>query len=166
MDPPGLVTNVKVEIMADVIKTVLKDFNRDLLGEELQASVLPFESVFLAGFVRKGNSQFVGEPAPGPRTISEDKVAGTIDTADPGEIRFVFTTALTGAQDAILDALLNSHDATQHTADQDRVNQDTADYIALEVQWPNIAGMNNADLKNYISKLARVVIRDNRNAPI
>ncbi len=152
--------------MASEVRTVQKDFNRDLLREELVASVLPFESYQLAGFVRKGNSQFVGEPAPGPRIISEDKVAGTVDTADPGEIRFEFTTALTGPQGAILDALLNSHDATQHTAGQDRQQQDVLDYAALELNHPNINTMTDAQLRNYISTLARVVIRENRDADI
>jgi hypothetical protein len=152
--------------MADEVRTVLKDFNRNLLTEELAASVLPFESAFLAGFQRKGNSRFVGEPTAAPKLISRDGVSGVEDFADPGEIRFVFTTALTVPQGAILDGLLNSHDATQHTADQDRTRQDTLDYVALEAQWPNIGTMTNADLRLYISKLARVIIRDNRNAPI
>ena len=152
--------------MASEVRTVLKDFNRDLLGEELSASVLPFESAFLAGFVRKGNSRFVGEPAPGPKVITEDKVAGTVDEAQPGEIRFEFTTALTVAQGAILDGLLNSHDSTARTDDQLRQNQDVADYVALETQFPNIDTMTDAQFRSYVSTLARVVIRENRNAAI
>lgn len=152
--------------MASEVRTVLKDFNRDLIREELDASALPFESIHLAGFVRKGNSQFVGEPAPGPRTISEDKVAGTVDIAQPGEIRLEFTTALTVPQGAVLDGLLNAHDATQHTAGQDRSRQDVLDYAALELNHPNIGTMTDAQLRSYISTLARVVIRENRDADI
>jgi hypothetical protein len=152
--------------MAAEVRTVLKDFNRDLIRDQIDASALPFESMDLAGFVRKGNSQFVGEPAPGPKVISQDKVAGTQDIAQPGEIRFEFTTALTGPQGAILDALLNAHDATQHTAGQDRNRQDVLDFAALELNHPNIGTMTNAQLRTYISTLARVVIRANRDANI
>ncbi len=150
--------------MASEVRTVLKDFNRDLLREELVASVLPFESYQLAGFVKK--NPFVGEPAPGPRVISRDNVADITDIAQPGEIRFEFTTALTVPQGAILDALLNAHDATQHTAGQDRNRQDVLDYAALELNWPNIDTMTNAQLRTYISTLARVVIREKRDANI
>ncbi len=152
--------------MASEVRTVQKDFNRDLLREELVASVLPFESLQLAGFVRKGNSRFVGEPAPGPRTINEDKVAGTVDVAQPGEIRLEFTTALTGPQGAILDGLLSAHDATQRTASQGRQQQDVQDYAALELNHPNINTMTDAQFRNYVSTLARVVIRENRDADI
>ena len=152
--------------MASEVRTVLKDFNRDLIREELDASALPFQTIDLAGFVRKGNSRFVGEPAPGPKVITEDKVAGTQDIAQPGELRFEFATALTGPQGAILDALLNSHDATQHTASQDRRRQDVLDFAALELNHPNIGTMTDAQLRTYISTLARVVIRENRDANI
>jgi hypothetical protein len=150
--------------MASEVRTVLKDFNRELIRDQIDASVLPFESMDLAGFVRKGNSQFVGEPAPGPKVIRHDKVADTQDIAQPGEIRFEFTTALTVAQGAILDALLNAHDATEHTASQDRSRQDVNDYVTLELQHPNIDAMTNAQFRQYVSTLARAVIRANRDA--
>lgn len=152
--------------MASEVRTVLKDFNRELIRDEIDASVLPFESMDLAGFVRKGNSRFVGEPAPGPKVISEDKVAGTQDIAQPGEIRFEFTTALTVPQGATLDALLTAHDATVHTASQDRRREDVNDYVTLELQHPNIDTMTNAQFRQYVSTLARAVIRANRDADI
>ncbi len=150
--------------MASEVRTVLKDFNRDLIREELDASALPFQTIDLAGFVKK--TRFVGEPAPGPKVITEDKVAGTQDIAQPGELRFEFATALTGPQGAILDALLSSHDATQHTAGQDRDRQDVLDYAALELNHPNISTMTDAQFRTYVSTLARVVIRANRDADI
>ena len=134
--------------MADEVRTVLKDFNRDLLTEELvAASALPFESVFLAGFVRLGD--FRGTPAPGPRTISEDKVNNIIDTAQPGEIRFVFTTALTGPQGTALDALLVTHDSLQHTAEQDRLNQDETDLDQLEATFPGWDSFNTSQRNSF-----------------
>jgi hypothetical protein len=150
--------------MASDIRTVAKDFNRDLLFEQLAASVLPFVSAFMAGFERL--NRFVGTPSAAPRLITKDGVAGTSDFAQPGEIRFEFSTVLTGPQGAILDALLNVHDATEHTAGQDRNRQDVSDYAALESNWPNIDTMTNAQLRTYISTLARVVIREKRDANI
>ena len=150
--------------MADEVRTVLKDFNRDLLNEELvAASSLPFESVFLAGFVRLGD--FRGTPSPGPRTIFEDKVNNIIDTAQPGEIRFVFTTALTGPQGTALDLLLVTHDPLQHTAEQDRINQDQTDLDQLEALFPGWDSFNNSQRNDFLKLLSRVVIREARKSP-
>ncbi len=148
--------------MADEVRTTLKDYNRDLVTEELVASALPFETIFLAGFVRLGD--FRGTPAPGPRVITDDKVANVQDIAQPGEIRFVFTTALTVGEAAALDTLLANHDSTVHTADQDRRNQDQTDLDTLETNFPNwdtfTAGQKDAFLKT----LSRVVIREARKS--
>jgi len=151
--------------MADEVRTVLKDFNRELLTEELvAASALPFESVSLAGFVRLGD--FRGTPAPGPRTISEDKVNNIIDTAQPGELRFVFTTALTGPQGTALDLLLVAHDSLTHTAEQDRLNQDQSDLDTLEATFPSWDSFNNTQRNSFLKVLSRVVIREARKSPI
>lgn len=150
--------------MVDEVRTVLKDFNRDLLVEQLLSSIVPFESLHLAGFVRL--NQYVGTPAPGPRVISHDGVTGDTDTADPGELRFVVTSALSGLEATALDAVLSSHVSTGHTADQDRNNQDDADWTALETQWPNIAALDATQLRSYISTLARVAIREHNKADI
>jgi len=99
--------------MADEVRTVLKDFNKRLLTRALTQSALPFETLDLAGFVRK--NRFEDTPAPGPRVIVDDKVANTQDTAQPGEIRFVFTTALTTAEDTALDTELTNHTSTDRT---------------------------------------------------
>ena len=105
--------------MVDETRTVLKDFNRDLLVEELLASIVPFETLDMAGFVRQG--QFIGTPAPGPRVIADDKVANTQDIAQPGELRFVVTSVLSGVEATALDATLSSHLSTGRTAEQSRL---------------------------------------------
>lgn len=165
MDPLGPVANARIEsTMANDIRTVLKDFNRDLLTEELVASALPFESVFLAGFQRKGNSPFVGEPTPGPKLISNDKVNNIQDFADPGEIRFVFTTALTAPEATGLDTLLTNHDATQTTAEQDRSIQDETDLTILEAAWPNWATFTPTEKDEFLRRFARSYLRDQRRS--
>jgi len=150
--------------MVDEVRTVLKDFNRDLLVEELLASIVPFESLQLAGFVRLNN--YVGTPAPGPVVITRDKVANTVDEAQPGEIRFVVTSALSGLEAAALDAALSSHVSTNRTAEQDRVDQDASDWATLEAQYPNIGTLNDTQLRQYIANMARLMIRDHNRAAI
>jgi hypothetical protein len=148
--------------MADDVRTTLKDYNRDLLNEELAAAPLPFESVFLAGFVRLGN--FRGTPAPGPRIIFEDKVNNITDIAQPGEVRFVFTTALTVGEATALDALLAAHDSLQHTAEQDRLNQDQTDLDSLEANFPGWDTFNTSQRNAFLKVLSRVVIREARKS--
>lgn len=150
--------------MVAEVRTVLKDFNRDLLVEELAASIVPFESLFLAGFDRL--NRFVGTPAPGPKVIARDKVNNTQDIAQPGEIRFVVTSALSPVESAALDATLSSHIHTGRTAEQNRIAQDQSDWTTLQTQHPNIAAMDATQVRQYLSLLARVAIRDHNNAGI
>lgn len=149
--------------MADEVRTTLKDYNRDLVTEELVGSGLPFETVFLAGFVR-GSNRFIGTPSPGPKLITRDGVANTEDFAQPGEIRFVFTTALTVGEAAALDTLLAAHVSTVHTAEQDRVNQDKTDLDALETNFPNFDSFDNTQFRSFVKVLSRVVIREARKS--
>jgi len=166
VDPPGPVENARVEIttMADDIRTVVKDFNRDLLREELVASVLPFESLHLAGFEPRGRPRIVFEPTPGPKLISEDKVNNIQDFADPGEIRFVFTTALTVPQAAALDVLLAAHDHTQRTTDQGRRTRDEIELSELEAAFPNWDTFTGPERNDFLEKLSRSYLRYRRNS--
>ena len=155
--------------MAQDTRTVLKNFNRDLLNEELVASALPFLQVELSGFERI--NQFVGAPTTEPRLISRrlvDPVNKTYveDFAQPGELRFEFSIALSGPEGAMLDSLLTAHDVTQRTAEQQRVRQEETDLDTLIVQFPNVQTMNNSQLRQYVKLLARVYLRDKRQPPI
>jgi hypothetical protein len=146
--------------MADDIRTVLKDFNKDLLNEELVASALPFESVFLAGFQRQGSDPIIVTPTAAPRLISHDRVNDIKDFADPGEIRFTFSTALTVAEGVILDDLLTAHDPAGTTSEQDRINQDAIDIDRLITDLPNVTTMSNPDFQSHVERLTRVVVRE------
>lgn len=143
--------------MADEIRTVTKDINRDLLRRDLTNSALPFERLDLAGFVRK--NRFEGTPAPGPRVIVEDKVAGTQDIAQPGDIRFVFTTALTPAEDTALDTALTNHTSTDRTTEQTRSAQDKADLDQLETNFPNFDSFTDPQFRSFVKVLSRYTIR-------
>lgn len=146
--------------MANDIRIVLKDFNRDLLTEELVASALPFETVFLAGFRRNGSDPNILTPVPAPKLISHDRVNDIKDFADPGEIRFTFTAALTVAEGVILDDLLTAHDPAGTTSNQDRENQDEIDLDRLITDLPNVTTMSNPDFQAHVERLTRVVVRE------
>lgn len=150
--------------MASDTRTVAKDFNRDLLIDELVASALPFISAFLAGFDRL--NQFVGTPSAAPKLISKDGVAGTSDFADPGEIRFEFTTALTVAEGTALDNLLTAHVSTDRTSEQNRDDQDQSDLDTLVANFPNWDTFTSTQRNSFLKLLSRVVIREARRPPI
>lgn len=165
MDPLGPVTDARIEIttMADDIRTVLKNFNPALLEEELTASALPFVSVFLAGFISAGQNEV--QPSPTPRVITRDGVAGTEDLADPGEIRFVFTTALTVAEGVVLDNLLTAHGSTGTTSEQDREAQDVLDLDQLITDLPNVTTMTNVQFQDHVQRMTRVLVRELKSPP-
>ncbi len=151
--------------MASDIRIVLKNFNRDLLIEELAASALPFITANLYGFERL--NRFVGAPASAPRLISGDgNNPANNDFAQPGEIRFEFTTALTIPEGTALDNLLTAHDSTQRTNEQQRQNQDQTDVDTLIANFPNFDRFSNAQFRAFVKLLARVVLRDRRTPPI
>jgi hypothetical protein len=144
--------------MADVIKTVVKDFNPALLDEELNATIVPTRDTFFAGFVRSDTDSNVATPQ--ARTVSVDRVAGTQDDAAEGEIRFTFRDPLTGAEDTALDDTIAAHSATGTTAEQDRVTQDETDLDQLITDLPNVTTMSDADFKLNVQRLQRIVVRD------
>ena len=143
--------------MADDTRTVQKDFNRRLLSRELTQSALPFEELLLAGFVPK--NRFESTPAPAPRVIIDDKVANTQDIAAIGELRFVFTTALTGPEGTTLDTLLTNHVSTDRTQRQTRRQRDIDQLDELEIEWPNWDTFTDPEKDAFLKKLSRFVIR-------
>ncbi len=151
--------------MANDIRTVLKDFNRDLLTEELVASALPFQTVFLAGFRRNGSDPNIVTPTPEPKLISHDRVNDIKDFADPGEIRFTFSIALTVAEGVILDDLLTAHDPAGTTSNQDRISQDAIDLDRLITDLPNVTSMPLPEFQAHVERLTRVVVREFKSPP-
>lgn len=144
--------------MAEVIKTVVKDFNPGLLEEELDATIVPQRDTFFAGFVRSTTDSNVATPE--ARTISEDRVNNVKDEAAEGEIRFTFRNALTAAQETALDAALAAHNATGTSDEQDRDTQDEADLDQLIADLDDVLTMSDADFRLDVQRLQRVVVRE------
>ncbi len=161
------------------VRTVIKSFNRDLLLQELVATTLPFVmwpdtsivKMELSGFEISPSNRFIRiVPSPlAPVFVTSkrnpDKTY-TKDFADPGEIRFQFTTDLTVAEGETLDSLLFAHDSTQITAEQQRLGQDETDVDSLIEQFPDIDSFNLPQVKSYLILLARAYLRDKRQPSI
>jgi len=143
--------------MANEVRTTLKDYNPRLLARDLTQSALPFDRLDMAGFVKK--NRFEVEPAPGPRVIVDDKVANTQDIAQPGEIRFVFTTPLTGPEGTALDTELTAHVSTDRLPRQTRQQRDADQLAELEAEWPNWDTFTDPEKDAFLKKLSRFVIR-------
>ena len=166
--------------MATYVTFHIKSFNDSRIIEELNALSLTFATITWAGFLRPVGR--VRAPTTGPTEVGRKVENGvtTIDTADPGELRFVTSVALTGAQQTALDAALVSHDSTQLSAEQVREDQDEVDWAVLEgsitdykahlLAWD---GYNNLQAKaaskemlTSLGKAVRLLIRQNRGSAI
>ena len=148
-------------------RVVLKDFNRDVLHQELTASPLPFVDAQLSGFERVG--PFVGVPRAEPKLVTRRRLPdGTYfeDWAPPGELRFEFSVELSVAEALALDDLLAAHTPTQRTTKQQRREQDETDLDMLITNFPNWDSFTAAQRNNFLKALSRVVLRKARDAEI
>lgn len=120
--------------MPIITKTAVKNFNGDLLSEQVAAllTVAVFSGqVKWAGFHRLTDRVY--EPNAGVQEIGRHSANGqtTIDTAQPGELRFTCSRDLTSQEDTDLDAILTAHNSANLTAEQTRQDQDEADLESL-----------------------------------
>jgi hypothetical protein len=130
--------------MAALIKNVVKDFNQELLQEEMLAASLLGGSLLWAGFERI--SRRIYSPS-------------TIHGHTPGDLHFNYDPELTAPQEATLDGILAAHDHTQLSTQQahkDTDEQDRLDFIQTFNDWP---GLTLAQMQNRTRRLFRVVAR-------
>ena len=116
--------------MTLVTKTSVKNFNGSLLMEQVSAILAP-SSLGWAGFHRL--NERVYEPNAAAQEVGRTSVNGqtTIDTAQPGELRFTFSRDLTAQEDSDLVTLLAAHNSATLTAEQTRQDQDASDLPTL-----------------------------------
>ena len=154
--------------MADVTKTVVKDFNLPLLTEEIAATVVPAYGLMLAGFDRGAPGFYTAFSAAKVIGTISDSTGVTEDIAQPGELRFEFRNPLTGPEDTALDAALAAHNATVRTAEQIRKAQDGTDATQLLADYPNYAAMTAAQKNAVNEMMLRLVVRNllGKNAEI
>lgn len=106
--------------MSTYIKTHVKNFNGDLLSEQVSDG-LPEARLLWAGFTMTSNRRTLYEPNAGTKVIaSNTQPDGSVveTTAEPGEMKWSFAGDLTAPQEAMLDSILTAHDATQKSSAQ------------------------------------------------
>ena len=104
--------------MVIIVRVVVKEFNSELLREELVALGLPMPK--FKGFESSGSAGFY-TPNAARRVIARRTSQGgpdITDSANPGELRFSLDSPLTSRQESDLDGVLAAHDSTQRTAEQ------------------------------------------------
>ena len=106
-------------------RTLVKNFNPSLLGEELQTLGTGI-SVSWDGFARQGRALFVPIAEPIVRN-------GT--TINPGDMLLTSQQTLTAQQIIDLDAVLTAHDSTEQSQAQVREDQDVVDRDRLVVLY-------------------------------
>lgn len=147
--------------MVTLIKIMNKDLNFSLFQQEYSALGLSPLSLLLAGFTRvpKGNY----EPFASRQVISSASDPGggpdITDSADPGELRFKFEVALTGPEEASLDAFLTAHNATQQSDAQINEARDITakdQFIQTFQDWDTLTAVQK---DNRTQELFRAVAR-------
>ena len=152
--------------MTILVKIVEKDFNSELLRQELEAAGFPAPKYKgFAGIGRTGRYT----PNAATKVIARRTVQGGPDfedSADPGELRFTLDAPLTASQETNLDGILAAHDSTQHTEEQARGDTDQTDYQQLLSDFNNFDSMSLPEKDVVLKRLVRLLVRRELRAPI
>jgi hypothetical protein len=130
--------------VAALIKNVVKDFNKELLHEEMDAAGLLGGSLLWAGFDRIDRRIYT---------------PSTVHGFTAGDLHFEYEPPLTAPQETALDNILAAHDHTQLSkfqAHKQTDEQDRQDFIQTFNDWP---GLTVAQQLNRTRRLFRVVAR-------
>jgi hypothetical protein len=125
--------------MTETKFTKVKDFNPELLKEEVNALSPPFPAreIWHAGFDPSTTSRDQVVPIAGA-TKQVGRNGDVIDTAVKGEIRVTTRNPLTAAQNAAIDGAFDAHVATGKSANQLEQERIQADLAALRARLPSI----------------------------
>ena len=141
--------------MAEVIKIAVKNLNLPLLFEEIVAVGLTQRGLLVAGFTNTSRDQYT----PLATRTEIARSGGVPDFADPGELRFQFGRALTGAEDTALVGVLTAHDATVRTSDQDNKQADEDSVDPFVANYRNWATLTATEKDDNARELTRAVAR-------
>jgi len=138
--------------MAILIRTFLRDFNNELLVEELTGLLIVSFNMQLAGFEQQ--NRIIWTPIAARKLVSRKEVRGVVINetfADPGEVWIKTETELSAGVITTIDSLLTSHDVDGRTSRQTRRDQDDLDVTTLETalqNWDSLTStQRNAALK-------------------
>jgi len=147
--------------MATYIKTHVKDFNGDLLAQQIKG-ILPEANLLWAGFRLNDHQLSLYGPNAGTEVIATQSQpdGSTLETtAEPGEMMWRFPHSLTPDQEASFDAILIAHDATQLSTSQTNKKADT-DAVPILVQtYQDWATLTNTQKDNRTRELFRLMAR-------
>ncbi len=143
--------------MPTTIKIAEKNINLDLLFEELGIVVASVNfGLLMAGFHKLNNRVF--EPNASTQVIATS-TGQPDDTAEPGELRFKHSVALTVPAEDALDAALAAHNPTLLTAEQTRVDLDATEAQQLLTDYNNFDSMNAGQKDVVYKRMLRTVVR-------
>lgn len=132
--------------MADLIKISVKDFNRDLLSQQMDA-VTP--SLLGGGLLWRGFE----------RLNQRIYTPSTVHGGTAGELVFRYDPDLTAPREAQLDAVLAAHDSTQLSTSQQNRARDEIDRQNFVDTFNDWLTLTDAQKLNRTRELFRVVAR-------
>ena len=130
--------------MDSIIKIASKDFNGELLHQELLAGGLSENHLTWLGFASLGGSQYTPSDVHG---------------FEPGSMAFRYEPELTPARERSLDTILDAHDATLQSRGQINKDVDMAalpDFVAAS---SNFSTLSRIEQNALIERLFRQVVR-------
>jgi hypothetical protein len=138
--------------------TKIKDFNPQLLGEEIDAltsPTIPAREQWLAGFERSPtNSDHATPISEASKVVGKRRVKGETptppDIAVKGELRFTTRNPLTAAMVTAVDGALDAHVASGRSTEQQKEDQTAADVAELQAKFD--LGITDPDMR-LLSKL-------------
>ena len=127
-----------------MVKNFVKDFNQELLHEEMSAAGLLGGGLLWAGFERLNS-----------RIYTPSGVHGHT----PGDMEFTYEPPLTAPQETTLDGILAAHDSTGLSTGQTNKDQDVIDAAQFVDTFQTWDTLTNAQQLNRTKHLFRVVAR-------
>lgn len=147
--------------MSTYLRTHLKDFNGELLHEQV-LGILPEARILWAGFNLNDNELSLYVPNSGTKVIaSQSQPDGSVveTTAEPGEMKWRFPNDLTPDQEVSFDAILDNHDATQKSRGQRRTRENKTAALMFKNNANNWDLLTSAQKENNARQLTRFMAR-------
>lgn len=116
----------------------IKDFNPQLLTEEVQALAVPAFQQSLPGFDQSATDRNHVTPIVDATRVISRNGSTILDTADRGEVRYETRNPLTPAEVTLIDGALDAHVATGKSTQQLNDERIQADLATLRTRLPLI----------------------------
>ncbi len=147
--------------MSTYIRTHVKDFNRDLLHEQIRG-ILPEANILWAGFNLRDRRFSLYGPNAGTKVVSSHSQpdGSTVEvTAEPGEMKWRFPHDLTPDQEVSFDAILAAHDATEKSSGQLQEEREKTAAAAFKSNAENWDSLTSEQKDNNARQLTRFMAR-------